>query len=140
MGRSLVTLIEVFQAGIGVLLGAASFYLLAQTRQSSDPDVRAGLEIAAAVVMALAVPAAVSCWGVVKRKWWGWWLAFAIDVAGLVLFLWDPVADRSWPDWEEAGFIILFGVPAVLLLLGAVRRQFARKPGVVLDSGTIKSS
>lgn len=139
MGRSLVTLIEVFQAGIGLLLGAVSFYLLAQTRQSSDPDVRAGLEIASAVILALAVPAGVSCWGVVKRKWWGWWLAFSIDVAGLVLFLWDPVADQSWPDREEAGFIILFGIPAVLLLLGPVRRQFARNPGVASDSGKINS-
>jgi hypothetical protein len=138
MGPRLLTLIEVFQAGIGLLLGATSFYLLAQTRHSGDPDVRAGLEIASAVVMALAVPAGVSCWGVVKRKWWGWWLAFAIDVAGLVLFLWDPVADRSWPAREEAGFVILFGVPAVLLLLGPVRRQFARK-AVVSDSGKINS-
>jgi drug/metabolite transporter (DMT)-like permease len=139
MGRRLVTLIEIFQAGIGLLLGATSFYLLAQTRQSSDPDVRAGLEIASAVVLAIAVPAGVSCWGVVKRRWWGWWLAFAIDVAGLVLFLWDPVADRSWPDWEEVGFIVLFGIPVVLLLLGTVRRQFARNATVVSDSGKINS-
>ena len=139
MGRRLVTLIEIFQAGIGLLLGATSFYLLAQTRQSSDPDVRAGLEIASAVVLAIAVPAGVSCWGVVKCRWWGWWLAFAIDVAGLVLFLWDPVADRSWPDWEEVGFIVLFGIPVVLLLLGTVRRQFARNATVVSDSGKINS-
>jgi hypothetical protein len=139
MGARLVTLIEVFQAGIGLLLGAASFYLLAQTRQSNDPDVRAGLQIASAIVLAIAIPAGVSCWGLVKRKWWGWWLAFAIDVAGLVLLLWDPVADRSWPEWEEAGFIILFGVPTILLLLGTVRRQFARNAAVVSDSGKINS-
>ena len=139
MGPRLVTLIEVFQAGIGLLLGGISFYLLVLTRYSSGPDDRARLRIAAAVLLAIAVPAAISCWGLVKRRKWGWWLAFASDVAGLVLLLWDPVTDRSWPDWGEAAFIFLFGVPSVLLLLSAVRRQFAGKPSAASDSGKINS-
>ena|ERR1700680_818020 len=139
MGRKLLALIEVIQAVVTLLLGGISFYLLALTRHSDDPDVRAGLRIVAAMVLALALPVGISCCGLVKRKKWGWWLALAIDVLGLVLFLWDPVADRSWPDPDEAALIFLFAVPAALLLLDPVRRQFAGNAKAVNDSGNINS-
>lgn len=83
--------------------------------------------IAIAALGVLAAIALVSSFGLWLAKAWGWAFAVLSDATGLVIFLWDPVQRRVWPDTDDLSFIIGFVVLLFLLLLSPVRRFLLAK-------------
>ena len=130
MKRSpLITIVNVLQSFLGLVLAGLTVYLLALTRSPEtlvDPDsagtVR-GLLIGAVV---LGIPALVTLIGVLglwKLRFWGWVLSLATDVGTLAVLVYSMI-DEGIRDGNEIALGAGFIVSAALLLQPAVRKLF----------------
>ena len=127
MKRSpLISIVNVLQLLLGLVLAGLSIYLLALTRSPktlADPD-PAGtvhrLLIGAAVLGMPALITLIGALGLWKRRFWGWVLSLATDVGTLTVLVYSMIDERDWEGDEialAAGCLVLI----VLLLLPKVR-------------------
>jgi len=130
MKRSpLITIVNVLQSFLGLVLAGLTVYLLALTRSRetlAEPDASEtvrGLLIGAVVLGVPALITLVAAWGLWKRRFWGWALSLATDVGVLAVFVYNVVGEND-RDGDEIALAAGFVVPAVLLLLPAVRKFF----------------
>ena len=115
-------------AAAQTLAGAILIFVAASAFLASKGANAKGLDpVATAALGALAALALISSFGLWTAKAWGWAFALLSDATGLVIFLWDPIQRRVWPDTDDLSFIIGFVVLLVLLLLAPVRRFLLRK-------------
>jgi len=125
----LITIVNVLQSCLGLALAGLTIYVLALTRSRetlSEPDASEtvhGLLIGVAVLGAPALITLVAAWGLWKRRFWGWVLSLATDVGVLAVLVYN-IAGESDRDGDEIALAAGFVVPAVLLLLPAVRKFF----------------
>jgi succinate dehydrogenase/fumarate reductase cytochrome b subunit len=130
MKRSpLITIVNVLQSFLGLVLVGLTVYLLALTRSRetlSEPDASEtvrGLLIGAIVLGVPALITLVAAWGLWKRRFWGWALSLATDVGMLAVLVYSMVGEND-RDGDEIALAAGFVAPAVLLLLPAVRKFF----------------
>ena len=130
MKRSpLITIVNVLQSFLGLVLAALTVYLLALTRSRetlAEPDASEtvhGLLIGAIVLGVPALITLVAAWGLWKRRFWGWALSLATDVGVLAVFVYNMVGEND-REGDEIALAAGFVVPIVLLLLPAVRKFF----------------
>jgi hypothetical protein len=130
MKRSpLITIVNVLQSFLGLVLAGLTGYLLALTRSRetlAEPDASEtvhGLLIGAVVLGVPALITLVAAWGLWKRRFWGWALSLATDVGVLAVFVYNVVGENDRED-DEIALAAGFVVPIVLLLLPAVRKYF----------------
>ncbi len=128
----LATVAAVFESILGVALLATAVVMVVAARTAGSLDTGEGA--AAGILSALGLAVIASCVGMLKRKVWGWWLAEAANLVGLVVFLWDPVTRRVRPDPDELAFIGLLGMLLLVLLLAPVRSFLLRKKGKLVES------
>jgi uncharacterized membrane protein (DUF2068 family) len=112
-----------------VLIGTAVYAFLeaVHARNARVEDQFEDALITAGVMGAIGVPVLIASWGLWKSKAWGWWLGVVFDLLGLIVFLWDPIERRVWPDIQELFFTVFFSITLVLLFVPAVRRFFFRR-------------
>jgi uncharacterized membrane protein (DUF2068 family) len=126
---SLVTIVIVLQALLGVVLAGLTVYLLALTRSPetlADPDAAGtvhGLLIGAAVLGVPAVITLVAVWGLWKRRFWGWVLSLATGVGMLGVLVYSIIDDHDL-DGSLIALMAGFLVPVVLLMLPPVRTSY----------------
>ena len=121
----LVIVAVVLEGVLGLILFATAVFMVVAARLAGNLD---AAEITAASILCLiGLVVLTSCFGLLKSRSWGWWLAETANLVGLVAFLWDPVTRRVRPDPDETAFIVLFGVLLLLFLLAPVRGFFLRK-------------
>jgi ABC-type tungstate transport system substrate-binding protein len=130
MKRSpLITIVNVLQSSLGLVLAGLTVYLLALTRSRetlAETDVSEtvhGLLIGAAVLGVPALITLIAAWGLWKRRFWGWALSLATDVGVLAVFVYNVVGEND-REGDEIALAASFVVPIVLLLLPAVRKVF----------------
>jgi uncharacterized membrane protein (DUF2068 family) len=130
MKRSpLISIVNLLQLLLGLMLAGLSIYLVALTRSPktlADPD-PAGtvhrLLIGAAVLGAPALITLIGALGLWKRRFWGWVLSLATDVGTLTVLVYSMIDERDWEGDEiswAAGCMLLI----ILLLLPAVRKFY----------------
>ena len=127
MQRSpLISIVNLLQLLLGLMLAGLSIYLLALTRSPktlADPDPAGtvhGLLIGAAVLGVPALITLIGALGLWKRRFWGWVLSLATDVGTLTVLVYSMIDERDWEGDEialAAGCLVLI----VLLLLPKVR-------------------
>jgi len=130
MKRSpLITILNVLQSFLGLVLAGLTVYLLALTRSRetlADPDAAEtvhGLLIGAVVLGVPALITLIASWGLWKRRFWGWALSLATDVGVLAVFVYNVVGEND-REGDEFALAASFVVPIVLLLLPVVRKFF----------------
>ncbi len=130
MKRSpLITIVNVLQSFLGLVLAGLTVYLLALTRSRetlAEPDASEtvhGLLIGAVVLGVPALITLVAAWGLWKRRFWGWALSLATDVGVLAVFVYNVVGEND-REGDEIALAAGFVVPIVLLLLPVVRKFF----------------
>ena len=130
MKRSpLITIVNVLQLLLGLLLAGLTIYLLILTRSRetlADPDSADtvhGLLIAAVVLGVPALITLIAVWGLWKRRFWGWVLSLGTDVGTLAVLVYSMIDEGSW-EGDEIALAAGIVVPVVLLLLPAVRTFF----------------
>ncbi len=128
MKRSpLITIVNVLQSFLGLVLAGLTVYLLALTRSRetlAEPDASEtvhGLLIGAVVLGVPALITLVAAWGLWKRRFWGWALSLATDVGVLAVFVYNVVGEND-REGDEIALAAGFVVPIVLLLLPVVRK------------------
>src|SRR5882672_3389151 len=122
MKRSpLISIVNVLQLLLGVVLAGLTIYLLTLTRSPqtlADPDSAGtvhGLLIGAAVLGIPALITLIGVFGLWKHRFWGWVLSLATDVGTLVV-LFNRMTDEGEGEGDEiplAGGCLL----AIVLLL-----------------------
>ncbi len=126
---SLITIVNVLQSFLGLVLAGLTVYLLVLTRSRetlAEPDAGDtvhGLLIGAVVLGVPALITLVAAWGLWKRRFWGWALSLATDVGVLAVFVYNVVGEND-REGDEIALAASFVVPIVLLLLPAVRKFF----------------
>jgi hypothetical protein len=130
MKRSpLITIVNVLQSFLGLVLAGLTVYLLALTRSRetlANPDAAEtvhGLLIGAVVLGVPALITLIASWGLWKRRFWGWALSLATDVGVLAVFVYNVVGEND-REGDEIALAASFVVPIVLLLLSAARKFF----------------
>ena len=130
MKRSpLITIVNVLQSFLGLVLAGLTVYLLALTRSRetlAEPDASEtvhGLLIGAVVLGVPALITLIAAWGLWKQRYWGWVLSLATDVGVLAVFVYNMVGEND-REVDEIALAAGFVVPIVLLLLPAVRKFF----------------
>jgi succinate dehydrogenase/fumarate reductase cytochrome b subunit len=125
----LITIVNVLQSFLGLVLAGLTVYLLALTRSRetlAEPDASEtvhGLLIGAIVLGVPALITLVAAWGLWKRRFWGWVLSLGTDVGVLAVFVYNMVGEND-REGDEIALAAGFVVPIVLLLLPAVRKFF----------------
>ena len=130
MKRSpLISIVNVLQLLLGVVLAGLTIYLLALTRSPktlADPD-PAGtvhrLLIGAAVLGVPALITLIGVFGLWKRRFWGWVLSLATDVGTLTVLVYSMIDERDW-EGDEIALAAGCVLAIVLLLLPAVRKFY----------------
>jgi len=126
---ALVTVVNVVQTLLGLLLAGITVYLIVLTEskeilaEQEAADTVRGLLIGALVLGIPAVITLIAAVGLWKGRFWGWVLSLATDV-GVVAVLVYSMIDDNGIDTEMLVMTAGFVVPVVLLLLPAVRRFF----------------
>lgn len=130
MKRSpLITIVNVLQSLLGLLLAGLTIYLLALTRSRetlADPDAADtvhGLLIGAAVLGIPALITLIAAWGLWKQLFWGWVLSLATDVGMLAVLVYSMIDERH-RNGDEIALAAGFVVSAVLLLIANVRKFY----------------
>jgi uncharacterized membrane protein (DUF2068 family) len=130
MKRSpLITIVNVLQSCLGLVLAGLTVYLLALTRSRetlAEPDAAEtvhGLLIGAVVLGVPALITLIAAWGLWKQRYWGWVLSLATDAGVLAVFVYNMVGEND-RESDEIALAAGFVVPIVLLLLPAVRKVF----------------
>jgi len=130
MKRSpLLTIVNVLQSFLGLVLAGLTVYLLALTRSRetlAEPDASEtvhGLLIGAIVLGIPALITLIAAWSLWKQRFWGWVLSLATDVGMLAVLVYNIVGEND-REGDEIALAAGFVVPIVLLLLPAVRKFF----------------
>ena len=130
MKRSpLITIVNVLQSLLGLVLAGLTVYLLALTRSRetlADPNSADTVHELLIGAMVLGVPALITLIGVLglwKRRFWGWVLSLATDVGTLAVLVYSMIDEGDWKG-DEIALAAGFVVPVVLLLVPAVRKFF----------------
>ena len=130
MKRSLlISIVNVLQLLLGLVLAGLTIYLLVLTRSPqtlADPDPGGtvhGLLIGAAVLGVPAVITLIGVFGLWKRRFWGWVLSLATDVGTLAVLVYSVIDERDW-EGDEISLAAGCVVPIILLLLPAVRKFY----------------
>ena len=103
-----VTGVVVIQALWMVALVSLPIYLLLLARSSGilngpdGNDAAHGLRVGAVVIALPALFATLSCYGLWKRKLWGWWVALFSNTVMLGILIYS-MADENTIDWEIVG-------------------------------------
>ena len=130
----LITIVNVLQSFLGLVLAGLTFYLLALTRSRetlAEPDAADtvhGLLIGAVVLGVPALITLVAAWSLWKQRFWGWALSLATDVGMLAVLVYNIVGESDRDGGEMAlggGFV----VSTVLLLLPTVRKFYWNAAG-----------
>ena len=109
----------------GTLVGLVVFLLL--LRRTANPEVSAGLNIGATVLLLPALVAIAAWYGLWKGTVWGWWLALLADFVLLAMFIFSMVDDGlANIDWVMAGVTVTSAIIPVFLLIPVVRRFYWR--------------
>jgi len=125
----LITVVIVLQFLLGLVLAGFTVYLLALTRSPgtlAEPDAADsihGLLIGAAVLGVPAVITLISVFGLWKRQFWGWVLAFATNVGVLAVMVYSMVSEGE-RDSDEIAITAGIAVVLVVLLLPKVREFY----------------
>ena len=140
MKRSpLISIVNLLQLLLGLVLAGLSIYLLALTRSPktlADPDPAGtvhGLLIGAAVLGVPALITLIGVFGLWERRFWGWVLSLATDVGTLVVLVYSMIDERDGEGDEIAlagGSVVLI----VLLLLPTVRKFYSTAAPTNLSS------
>jgi len=130
MKRSpLITIVNVLQSLLGLVLAGLTVYLLALTRSRemlADPNSADTVHELLIGAIVLGVPALITLIGVLglwKRRFWGWVLSLATDVGTLAVLVYSMIDEGDWKG-DEIALAAGFVVPVVLLLVPAVRKFF----------------
>jgi hypothetical protein len=121
--------VVVIQAMWMLLLVALASYLLVLARSSSivndpdGPDAAHGLRLGAAVIAVPAAFAIASCYGLWKRKLWGWWVGLLSNTALLGTLIYS-MTDENTIDWDMVGVTTVAAVLPLLLLVPVVRKFY----------------
>jgi len=124
-----ISIVNVLQLLLGLVLAGLSIYLLALTRSPktlADPDPADtvhGLLIGAAVLGVPALITLIGVFGLWKRRFWGWVLSLATDVGTLAVLVYSMIDERDW-EGDEIALAAGCGLAIVLLLLPAVRKFY----------------
>src|SRR3982074_895444 len=109
MQRSpLISIVNLLQLLLGLMLAGLSIYLLALTRSPktlADPDPAGpgpGLLIGAAGLGLPALITLIGVFGLWKRRFWGWVLSLATDVGTLTVLVYSMIDERDWEGDEIA--------------------------------------
>ena len=127
----LVTVVNVVQVLLGLVLAGTTVYLIVLTRSKeilAEPDsgdAVHGLLIGALVLGIPAVITLIAAVGLWMGKFWGWVLSLATDVGVVAVMIYSVVGDND-VDTEQIAITAGFLVAAVLLLLPAVRAAYWR--------------
>ncbi len=125
----LIAVVIALQFLLGLVLAGLTIYLLVLTRSPetlAEPDAAdsiRGLLIGAAVLGVPAVITLISVFGLWKRQFWGWVLAFATNVGVLAVMIYSMVSDGD-RDRDEMAITVGIAVVLVLLLLPKVREYY----------------
>jgi hypothetical protein len=125
----LITIVNVLQSLLGLVLAGLTVYLIALTRSRetlAEPDASEtihGLLIGAAVLGVPALITMIAAWGLWKRQFWGWVLSLATDVGVLAVFVYNIVGEND-REGDEIALAAGLVVPIILLLLPGVRKFF----------------
>lgn len=125
----LITVVNVLETLLGLLLAGLTVYLLMLTRSPetlAEPDAADtvhGLLIGAAVLGVPAIITLIAAWGLWKGRVWGWVLSLATNVGVLAVLGYNAVGESS-RDWDDIALAVGFVVPIVLLLLPQVRKFY----------------
>jgi hypothetical protein len=125
----LITIVNVLQSLLGLVLAGLTIYLVALTRSRetlAEPDASEtihGLLIGAAVLGVPALITMIAAWGLWKRQFWGWVLSLATDVGVLAVFVYNIVGEND-REGDEIALAAGLVVPIILLLLPGVRKFF----------------
>jgi uncharacterized membrane protein (DUF2068 family) len=126
---ALVTVVNVVQTLLGLLLAGITVYLIVLTKskeilaEQEAADTVRGLLIGALVLGIPAVITLIAAVGLWKGRFWGWVLSLATDVGMLAVLMYSMMDDNEI-DTEMLVLTLGFVVPVVLLLLPAVRNFF----------------
>jgi uncharacterized membrane protein (DUF2068 family) len=127
--RPLITLVNILQFVLGLLLAGIAVYILRQIHAPetiADPDAAAtqrGLVIGAVVMGVPALVTLIAAWGMWKGHFWGWALSLATDVGVLAVVLYNLFGQNNRGTSEPvlaAGVVLL----VILLVVPSVRRFF----------------
>jgi len=125
----LITIVNVLQSLLGLVLAGLTVYLIALTRSRetlAEPDASEtihGLLIGAAVLGVPAMITMIAAWGLWKRQFWGWVLSLATDGGVLAVFVYNIVGEND-REGDEIALAAGLVVPIILLLLPGVRKFF----------------
>src|SRR6266852_9739243 len=122
MKRSpLITIVNVLQSFLGLVLAGLTVYLLALTRSRetlAEPDASEtvhGLLIGAVVLGVPALITLIAVWGLWKRRFWGWVVSLATDVGMLAVLAYEVIGESD-REGDEIALATGFVAPIVLLL------------------------
>jgi hypothetical protein len=122
----LISIVNVAQFLLGLVLAGLTIYLLMLTRSSktlADPDSADkvhGLLIGAVVLGIPALITLIGALGLWKERFWGWVLSLATDVGTLAVLVYSMVDERDW-DGDDLSLAAGVFLPVILLLLPKVR-------------------
>ena len=125
----LITVVNVLETMLGLLLSGLTAYLLALTRSRetlADPDAADtvhGLLIGAGVLGVPALVTLIAAWGLWKGRFWGWVLSLATDVGMIAVLVYSIISDNDF-DGDMIALTAGCLVPAGLLLLPQVRKFY----------------
>jgi len=126
---SLITIVNVLQLLLGLMLAGLTVYVLMLTRSPEtlrqvDPaETVHGLLIGALVLGFPALITLVGVWGLWKGNFWGWVLSLATDVGTLAVLVYSMIDENDW-DGDEIALAVGFLASTVVLLLPAVRKFY----------------
>jgi hypothetical protein len=125
----LVTLANVLQFLLGLVLAGLAIYLFKETRAPetvSDPDAAATIHELMIGTIVLGVPALITliaAWGMWENRFWGWALSLATDVGVLLVLVFNLFTQSNRANSEP---VLAVGVTAslVVVLLPTVRKFY----------------
>jgi uncharacterized membrane protein (DUF2068 family) len=123
----LAIVVTLAQSLLGLALVGTCVYLLLLSRgpESSGSIGIPALLLVAALFAPVALLVLLGAYGLARSRRWGWWVALVTDSA--LTFLWGySIIDDGWrdPDWTLVAFAAGSLLPAVLLLVPAIRRYY----------------
>ena len=118
-----------------VMLGGAVYllWLTHQARGRGGPDAADeifGLEIGTAGAGIPGLLGTAGCFGLWRRKRWGWWVTLLVDAVLVFAFVSGMISDTSDINAELVLFTVASVVGVILLLLPVVRRSCSSRVSV----------
>lgn len=111
-----------------VMVGGAVYllWLTHEARVRGGPDAADdifGLEMGAAGASVPALLGVAGCFGLWRRKRWGWWATLVVDAVLVFAFVSGMISDAHDINAELASFAVASVIAVILLLLPVVRRS-----------------